>query len=259
MKSRSDNVILQKILIINNMKKEIEDLRNIEIEGLRNIEIKVQGKNLSIFNRFPNFIPFVGDEYENKRILLIWESYYITEKSAPEILKNTNRWYFEASDDETIRFIGSKPHDYQHYWNFASKMHEKGISRNTSTFQNVEKVLNKFFSEDTNSFKYCAGYNYYLRLASHSSSIKSDKLDDEVARETLKEIINILKPKTVIFFSKKASKSFSKCKNPYKEEGIKFKAFVHPACAWWNTKYGKEPKKSGRERFEDFIKEEFKD
>lgn len=223
-----------------------------KIDNLKNIEIKVDGKSLCIFKRFPNFTPFIGEEYcssKHKKLLLIWESYYTT-KSVPEILEKSKSWYFDAKSDEVEKIFGNKQNHYEHHWNFASKMHKDGIDRKSPTFQNVEKILDKF-STDKNSFKYCAGYNYYLRLALNSSSIKSDKLDEKVAIETLKAIIQELEPDAVLFFSKKANTSFK----PYRSEfaDIKFKAFVHPASAWWNRKSGKEPQKTGKQRFEEFI------
>ena len=225
-----------------------------KIDNLKNIEIEVEGKKLLVFERFPNFIPYIGEEYgsgNHKKLLLIWESYYTT-KSVPEILEKPSSWYFDAKDDEIEKIFGNKKNHYEHHWNFASKMHKDGIDRKSPTFQNVEKILDKF-SIDKNSFKYCAGYNYYLRPALDSSSIKSDKLDEEVARETLKAIIQVLEPDAVIFFSKKANASFK----PYRVEleHIKYKAFVHPASAWWNRKSGKEPQKTGKKRFEEFIEE----
>lgn len=236
------------------------------IDNLKDIKIEVNGRELRIFERFPDFSPFVGDKYnsgESKKILLIWESYYDTKKPARDIIKCTDKWYFEAQPNEIIQLFGDKTNDYERPWNFASKMHKDGRDRlfkwrkgkqtkiKNPTFQNVETVLNEITKEqDKNSFKYCAGYNYYLRPALNSSSVKSDPLDEKVAIETLKAVIRELNPTTVIFFSKKAEASFK----PYREEfeSVKFKAFVHPASAWWNRKSGKS-QKSGKQRFEEFI------
>lgn len=231
------------------MKNLIDNLKNIEIEIKDGREFSVKG--IRIFDRFPNFSPFVGDKYgsdESKKLLLIWESYYTT-KSALPILKSSERWYFDSQNDEVQKLFGNKTNDYERHWNFASKMHEEGVDRKSPTFQNIEKVLDKY-SKEKKSFKYCAGYNYYLRPALKASSIRSDKLDEKVAAETLKAVIKELNPNTVIFFSKKANASFK----PHREEfeNVKFKAFVHPASPWWNRKSGKE-QKSGKERFEEFI------
>ncbi len=228
-----------------------------KIANLKNIEIEVNSKRLPIFERFPDFVPFVGDEYSNnnyKKLLLIWESYYDTAKPVKETIKCPNSWYFEAEVDEIKKILGNETNDYNRWLNFARKMHEKGKDRNSPTFNKVEEILNKF-SGDKNSFKYCAGYNYYLRPALDSSSIKTDELDEEIAAKTLEKIIDILKPDAVVFLSKKANTSFKTYKNKFPT--IKFKSFVHPASAWWNKKSGKEPKKSGKERFEKFITEKW--
>lgn len=231
-----------------------------KIDNLKNIEIEVEGKKLQIFDRFPNFIPYVGGEYgrddKHKKLLLIWESYYDTTGKTTKYDKDVRGWYVSEKkdiiDNYFCKLFKDGSESYNNHWNFASKMYEKGIDRKSPTFQNAEKILDKF-SMDKNSFKYCAGYNYYLRPASNSSSIKSNNLDEEVAREALKAIIQELKPDVVIFFSKKANASFK----PYRVElePIKYKAFVHPASAWWNRKSGKEPQKTGKQRFEEFIEE----
>ncbi len=231
-----------------------------KFENLKQIEIEVNSKRFLIFERFPDFAPFVGGEYgcsKYKKILLIWESYY-DKNGKKEIIKCPNRWYFDAGIDEIKKIFGDKTNDYERWLNFARKMHEKGKDRESLTFKNVEKILNKF-SGDENSFRYCAGYNYYLRPASNSSSIKADKLDEEIAAKTLEKIIDILKPDVVVFLSKKANTSFKTYFKTYKNKfsTIQFKSFVHPACAWWNRKSGKEPKKSGEERFEEFISEKW--
>lgn len=236
------------------------------IDNLKKIEIEVEGKNLQVFDRFPDFIPFVGEEYDSgkhKKLLLIWESYYDTTKPVREIIKCTDSWYFDAKKEEIKEVFGKKTNDYERSWNFASKMHKEGKDRLFKwkkkkrtkipnwTFQNVEMVLNeKTKEQDKNSFKYCAGYNYYLRPASNSSSIKSKNLDEEVARKTLKKIIDILEPDIVVFFSKKANASFN-----LRNNNVTFEAFVHPACAWWNKEYGKKSDRAnGKKRFEEFIK-----
>jgi hypothetical protein len=227
-----------------------------KIANLKNIEIEVNSKRFLIFERFPDLVPFVGDEYgcsKYKKILLIWESYY-DKDGKEDIIKCPNSWYFEAKVDKIKEILGNKTNDYKRWLNFARKMHEKGEDRKSLTFKNIEKILNTF-SGDENSFRYCAGYNYYLRPASNSSSIIADKLDEEIAAKTLEKIIDILKPDVVVFLSKKANTSFKTYKTKFPT--IKFKSFVHPASAWWNKKSGKDPKKSGKERFEKFITEKW--
>ena len=202
-------------------------------------------EEVEIFRRFPDFIPFIGEKYADvpAKVLLIWESYYDTTGATTKYDKNIEGWY-KSDKQEVIdscfckMFKGEGRENYDNHWNFASKMHAKGIDRKSATFGNVEKLL---------PFQYCAGYNYYLRPATGAKSIKDTVRDNEIANNTLQEIIKILQPDFVLFFSKKACNSFQqKCEN------VEFKAFVHPACAWWNRKYGK-TKQTGKERFEKFC------
>lgn len=255
---------------------ENKNLKEEVICKLKNTEIEVGSGKINIFERFPDFMPFIGDEYysnssKSKKMLFIWESYYDTKNRLKKYDEDTKGWY-ENEEQELIdeyfckMFKKDKEKtNYNNHWNFASKMHKNGIDRKSPTFRNVEKVLDEFL-KDKNSFKYCAGYNYYLRPATNSSSIKSDPLDEEVAAKALKAIIEKINPNKVVFFSKKASESFKKAIDYFKLdkegfENIEFETFVHPACAWWNREYKKpketkKDKKCGRERFRKFIIED---
>ena len=204
-------------------------------------------EKIEIFKRFPHFIPFIGEKYADSptKVLLIWESYYDTTDKTTQYDKNVEGWYENEKKEVIDSYFCKMSKDdgkenYNNHWNFASKMHAKGIDRKSPTFSNVEKIL---------PFQYCAGYNYYLRPATGAKSIKDTVLDNEIANNTLQEIIKVLQPDFVVFFSKKSYKSFRK-----KCENVEFKAFVHPASAWWNRKHGK-AKQSGRERFEQFCKD----
>jgi hypothetical protein len=238
-------------------------------EEIKNIEIKVEGKKLCVFERFPDFVPFIGEKYGNgqfKKILLIWESYYDLpaqkgkpEKESTKLIKDDKGWYLRT-DQSKIQSVFPKKNkeqegkDYERGWNFASKMHKDGKDRKSPTFRNVENILNKI-TNDKNSFCFCAGYNFYLRPAIGAKSIKPEPLDEDVAVKTLQKIIEKIKPELVVFFTKMGYVSY---KIEIKANSdIKYKRFQHPACAWWNKESGKN-KITGKERFEKWIEKNWK-
>ncbi|KAA6320903.1 hypothetical protein EZS27_029385, partial [termite gut metagenome] len=138
-------------------------------------------EEIKVFKRFPNFIPFIGKKYAETpmKVLLIWESYYDTTGKTKKYNKDVEGWYkndkTEVINNYFCELFKDGTENYNNHWNFASKMHEKGIDRGSPTFSNVEKFL---------PFKYCAGYNYYLRPATNAKSIKDTVLDNEIAINT---------------------------------------------------------------------------
>jgi hypothetical protein len=226
-------------------------------------EIIQELRTLDIFQRFPYFIPFIGEKYTNAspKLLLVWESYYDTKGDTLKYNKNNNKdWYYNEKEKPEIEKLFERKdickgkEEYQNHWNFASKMHPEVRKTVGATFSRVAELID---------FDMCAGYNYYLRPATkppkgEKRGIRDTELDNQIAAETLKEIIKKerLNPQYVIFFSKKSYESFK----PFKAEiqDVKFISFVHPSCSWWNTKMKKHENMTGKECFEKFVKEKLK-
>jgi hypothetical protein len=204
-------------------------------------------KEIKFFTRFPNLIPHLSDNYGNgthKKMLLVWESYYDSWNLLKS--KTAESWYND--DDIPKLWEQTKVKDH---WNFKCKIDKNGCDKNSGTFLNPEKVLKNF--EKNDPYSYCAGYNYFLRPAPEAKTLKIEKIDEEYAFDAFKEIVEIIQPDMIAFFSKKAYSSFKEYRKDIKSfDNIKIKAVQHPACVWWNKKSGN-PKMNGRERFEKFI------
>ena len=121
-------------------------------EQLRQIKIDVNDNHqkFAVFERFSDFAPFVAEYYgSNKKILLIWESYYTTSSKSWDIINFPEKWYFDSpqADIDGIKEFAKvkEKEEYCRHWNFASKMHPKGIDRKSRTFSNVENILKKYF------------------------------------------------------------------------------------------------------------------
>ena len=237
-----------------------KDLRQQLKEQLKQvkIEVKVNDKDreFAVFERFPDFVPYIAEGYgDSKKILLIWESYYASNKDSIEIVKSPEKWYFDAPQESIYKLkeFGRQNEEACRHWNFASKMYPDGIDRKSRTFTNVANVFKEFMPKGEDPFSYCAGYNFYLRPAKGAKSINDKGIDKHIAVETLKSVINTLEPQYVIFFSKKSYEAFKCHKNEF--QSVTFKQFSHPACPWWNRKQGKD-KLSAKERFSQFLRDE---
>ena len=240
-----------------------KDLRQQLKEQLKQVKIEVtvneKNREFAVFERFPDFVPYIAKGYgDSKKILLIWESYYASNKDSVEIVKSPEKWYFDAPQESIYKL---KEFDRQNeeacrHWNFASKMYPDGIDRQSRTFANVANVFKGFMPKGEDPFSYCAGYNFYLRPAKERDSIKDKPIDREIAAKTLQKVISILKPEYVVFLSKKSYSVFKKECKGFKQDfpSVVFVAFAHPSSNWWNRKHGKD-KLSAKERFTKFLRD----
>ena len=242
-----------------------KDLRQQLKEQLKKVKIEVDAndnkREFAVFERFPDFVPYIAKGYgDSKKILLIWESYYASNKDSIEIVKSPEKWYFDAPQeciDSLKEFRKEKTEEYRREWNFASKMYPDGIDRKSRTFANVANVFKEFIPKGKDPFSYCAGYNFYLRPAKERESIKDKPIDREIAAKALLKVIDILKPEYVVFLSKKSYGVFKKECKGFKQEfpSVVFVAFAHPSRYWWNRKHGKD-KLSAKEHFLQFLRNE---
>ena len=240
-----------------------KDLRQQLKEQLKKVKIEVGAndneRKFAVFERFPDFVPYIAKGYgDSKKILLILESYYASNKDSIEIVKSPEKWYFDAPQEciDSLREFGRQNEEACRHWNFASKMYPDGRDRKSRTFANVANVFKEFIPKDEDPFCYCAGYNFYLRPAKERDSIKDKPIDREIAAKTLQKVISILKPEYVVFLSKKSYSVFKKECKGFKQEfpSVVFVAFAHPSSNWWNRKYGKD-KLSAKERFTKFLRD----
>lgn len=215
---------------------------------------------------YPELLPFIGKEWDVSphKILLIAESHYIDEGAISS--NHENDWYNYNSDnflwkdyldsintrDNVDKADNVKIHGYRspylHYYNV-----KKEIKSNLSDFKETELI-----------FPYLAYYNYFQRpaLADGASIINNEK-DNEIAYNTFKSLVNIIKPSKIIFTSNRSYDSFLYSINKHDEQAlfsIKIHSVPHPGSAWWNrkaAKYGKaigtNKNRTGRERFIDII------
>lgn len=217
---------------------------------------------------YPELLPFIGNKWNESelRILLIAESHYIDyiDKDKGAISEaHAKDWYNYKSSDfiwptylnsiNTRQNITNAELDkykspYLHYYNM-----KKAITSNIPEFKNVELV-----------YPYFAYYNYFQRPAyKDGASIINNAKDNEIAYNTFKTIIEIIKPNKTIFTSNKSFSSFLNSRNKSNEQDLfstKIYSVPHPGSAWWNRKsanYGKvigtNNNRTGRERFVDII------
>jgi hypothetical protein len=193
-------------------------------------------------------LPFIGEHYEKHRILLVSESHYMPKNNNKKL---GDAWY-ESSE------LGNE---------VQKNHHSRGViqSFNHPLFKNIQKELKAF--DDSLNFSFVTWYNFFQKPASHKDTIRHQltKKDIEVSHEVFEKILNILKPKAVIFLSKLA---FDKLQRDSKDDFVRFwsseeKCHVykkykipifwahHPNSLYWNRKNKSTP--NGVQRFHNAL------
>lgn len=226
-------------------------------------------KKIPHYVQYPQMLPFVGREWGKSRmkILLVGESHYIDGECLAIDLPEKdyeNDWYELDSklfSDYLANYIRTR--------GAVNAAENPEISKSTlNIFYNMADVARKGISSlqsEPHIFPYFSFYNYFQRPAfSEGDSIINSGKDNDVAYETLTEIVKIIKPSGILFASSKAHDAFRWYLNSDKGDDI-FKHVLsdyspHPGCAWWNTeakKYGLRSNgngyRTGREKFADIL------
>jgi len=218
-----------------------------ELDKLKQQRFAEQLLEIKAFKRFPWFIPYVPKDYDNgyKKLLLVWESYYHT-KGEGELYEKAREWYDLDKKDESNKEMlalweKEKNNYWKKHWNFKCKIDKNGYDKKGSTFLNPERVL-KEISGSGDPYGFCAGYNYFLRPAPPKEKkkryeFKREDADEKYAFDAFCEIVRVIKPEFIVFFSKKARESFEKMlEKNNKNINVPIKNLKHPSSSWWYRK-----------------------
>lgn len=227
------------------------DYDRLKVIDSLNISYDEQLKKINIYKIHPELLPFVGENYEEKRILIIGESHYISKddsKNKDKLEGLRELWYTEewlkGPDNPLLNSFG--------YFitrrivlNFMN-----GCPQKTNFFSNILMAyLGKENDDDRTKFSDFAFMNY-MQIPSfkYGSTIfnQATEYDYNIAKETLENVIEVLQPKKVIFLSKGAYDKFKNNnetdKNLIKDGGYpKIDWVYHPACSWWHKTNKKHP------------------
>lgn len=217
---------------------------------------------IEFFDRFhPEYLPYVGDNYDKTKLLLCGESNYIDESNlSADVIRliESPDWYTTDSRDQNkLPYAGCIGWcNNREIINSVldNKQNRKSISKSHYMYINPAKVFLDVFPQIGNSwdaFTYFASMNYYQKPASKTGkSIEATQHDNQFAADNLLRVINVLKPETIIFLSKKSLWAF-KASEPNDLKNIFIGSCAHPTSPWWNRNDGD----FGREAFKNIIQE----
>ena len=220
-------------------------------------EFDINLKKVPHFSMFPEMMPWVGSDYSNQgtRILIIGESHYFKDT---KLHHEPHTWY-SRSFTESL----DARHGHRVRYQITRSIENKFRSKTHAMHKNLKKVLiecDYFKNYDTTinaPYNSIAFLNYFQRPANtYGNSISPKAKDIEVSLETIKGVINIIKPDIVLIASVKAYDIAIKS-GLFLEINIHHDYSAHPCSIHWNVackKYGKIQGErygeiTGRERF----------
>ena len=192
---------------------------------------------LPFYQQYPQLMPFIGREYSKARILLLGECHSFSKESTanqdPEAWYNKNH---SALNEDEIRRTNTRL-DVNDFIKAKSKR---------VMFGRIDKAL-----KDSNfsGIQSIAFMNAFQRPAvGNGKSLKIQDIDIEQATIVINQVITIIEPKQLCFFSKKAHKALSTALNI---DQSRIHVVAHPSCGWWTHKTSKGT--NGKEAFSKVL------
>ena len=200
-------------------------------------------------------LPFIGEEYEKSRLLLIGESHYVPPN---EIFCVNREDFYDTSFDDLSEG------EYKGWINtrsvFEYRVYDKGDFKNffSNTATEIAKIINH--TDDVSKDKRIeamhqyAFMNYFKRPSyDEGETIRGITDKDYIyAYDISAYIIDVLNPRLIIFLSKKAYYAFY---DSDQKRGLNsrfdIKCVSHPSSAWWNRK--RKDGRCAREDFHDYV------
>lgn len=202
------------------------------------------------FKLHKEYLPYIGPQYNEFRILLIGESHYLPRNDKGEPLYNEEQFacWYEKKTMEILR----EDIDHANWFNtrhVVNNFLEHHRSRAYSIFSKPTKVFCEVTKEqwgvninDSDAFRCFAFCNYFQRPEfSYGKSISVSDEDCRKSREIIQKVIDILQPQKIIFISKKAFEYFDSTDS-------RIQYVNHPTSSSWNNK-------NGSEKFQKIITE----
>lgn len=212
-------------------------------------------KNISHFVKYPQMIPFVGDDYDKTRLLILGESHYLPKGEE----WRTSKWY-ENSVKEwlSVEFNVDNSEVFENEnqwigWTWTMELVRKRVHR---IYKELEAALRASgrFDSGLNASAYM---NFFQRPAEKEGEQIHNTLEDNCyAAETLQCVCSVLKPTKIFFATTRAYQGLGAFINvkllkvvmktnptfPLENVGYIERWFndalighgAHPASCWWN-------------------------
>ena len=213
----------------------------------QNTSFDAQLDNIKHFQLYPEMRPWIGDHYDEQKILIVAESHYMEEGST--FHHDAKAWYQKRADVPE---------------HLAGWMNTRGVVSyhcgGNRTIGEIGKTLAQcdFFRtkpdmDRCNAYRWVAFMNFFQRPANEErNEIAPTQADKQHSNEIFRQIVDALSPRMIVFASKNAFKNLDKA--TLNDKGIPYTPpSTHPTSAWWNR--ADSSGTTGKQRFMNLINE----
>ena len=233
-------------------------------------------KDIEFYKTHPEYLPFVGDKYDEFKILQVGESHYIgqCDDHAPFDLRYFDKWWTDRCD-ELYKHPDGDPETtcWGSWYNTQEVIGRflKNNQKNYSIFMNMIRALNEVTElpacdDEKQNYQYFAFMNFfqmpslYQGMSFEASLYKAPKGTNDPATvykrtveescDVLDKVIEILQPNAIVFTSKAAYKAYCNHKGEMAKQDKRIVNTVHPCCSWWNRPIKRFGGRTGRQELE---------
>lgn len=201
--------------------------------------------------RHPQLLPFIGSEWNESphKLLIVAESHYLHEKYNNMI--GHNEWndlsFLKSFNDKKIfDWTNTRANVDGFIEGWEHPIHQR-----------LAKSINNVYHHGSalGAYRKVAFYNYFQRPAEEKgeSIIKGTMFNEDydLAFDLYQSLINVIKPKWIMFLSKPAFDAYKKKKGGKKELNVS--RVSHPTTSYWNRKTKQHDDRTSKEKFEEII------
>lgn len=233
---------------------------------------------IEFYKIHPEYLPFIGDRYEEYKILHIGESHYINQEQSKqdrypityfdkwwndpctELLNDNNGWY----DTRSVinRYIKNEHFKGQGIFSETLKIFDKVYLEMDNVKISLEERKNYNYFAFMNFFQMPSLYNgvkYGTSLEISAEKLKNNQLANNMyenaskfSSKVLDSVIEVLKPNAIIITSSSAAYAYKKY-GKYNSEKFIVET-VHPSCSWWNRPIKSCEGRTGKEELEKGLR-----
>ena len=200
-------------------------------------------------------LPFIGEKYDDSRLLLVGESHYVEKEDVGYVDRQD---YYEISYDDLPKgkykgYINTR--DVFKYRASNKKYFESFFSNIATEIAIIINHTSKVsLDQKRKAMQQFAFINYYKRPSyERGKTIRElTTQDNMIAYDISCYIMDVLDPNLIVFVSKKAYDSFlNSDRNKQMRSKYRIESVSHPSCAWWNRK--RNDGKCAREDFYNYV------
>ncbi len=244
-------------------------------------EVEKALDRIDFYQLHPEYKPFIGDNFDEFRILQVGESHYIGQSDtyAPFGLEYFDKWWTDRCADLYKHPDGNPETKCWGSWYNTRDVMGRFLNKNQSNYSIFMNMIRAFGEavgglpkciDEKQNYHYFAFMNFfqmpslYQGMSFEDSLYKAAKESDgsaavykravEESCAVLDKVIQILQPNAVVFTSKAAYKAYCKHKGKVLKDDNRIIETVHPCCSWWNRKIKRFGGNTGREHVVEELK-----